>query len=257
MISLFNVAKYTGVGLIIGLLAALFGLGGGFLLVPVLSMLGVEIHKAVGTSSAAVVFTSLSSTIAYARQGRIHYKTGLMLAGSAVFGAWIGAWMTSYINSASLKVVFGVALMFVAASMIRGRRGSLNVTELSELKINYKAVPIGGFVSGIISGLLGVGGGIVNVPFLTYLGLPIHYAVATSSFAIVFTATSGAAKHYMLGHVVVKWLVLLVPGLIIGAQLGARIARVTKAKNLKNGFAVIMFLLALRMILKGLGIHVP
>jgi len=257
MINVLNAAKYTGVGIIIGLLAAMFGLGGGFLLVPVLSILGVEIHKAVGTSSAAVVFTSLSSTIAYARQGRIHYKTGLMLAGSAVFGAWIGAWMTSYINSSSLKVVFGIALMFVAASMLKGKRGSVDVTRISELRVNYKAVPLGGFVSGIVSGLLGVGGGIVNVPFLTYLGLPIHYAVATSSFAIVFTAISGTTKHYLLGHVVVKWLVLLVPGLIIGAQVGARIAKVTKAKNLKNAFSIVMFLLALRMILKGLGVNVP
>ncbi len=257
MFSILNAAKYTGVGIVIGLLAAMFGLGGGFLLVPVLSMLGVEIHKAVGTSSAAVVFTSLSSTIAYSRQRRIHYKTGLLLALTAVFGAWIGAWMTSYINSAMLKVVFGIALMFVAASMLKGRKGVVNVSSVGEIKVNYKLVPVGGFVSGIVSGLLGVGGGIVNVPFLTYLGLPIHYAVATSSFAIVFTAISGTTKHYLLGHVVVKWLVLLVPGLIIGAQLGAKIAKVTKAKNLKNAFAIVMFLLALRMILKGLGVGVP
>ncbi len=257
MLDTLNVSKYTGLGVVIGALAALFGLGGGFLLVPVLSMLGMEIHKAVGTSSAAVVFTSLSSTIAYSRQGRVHYKTGLILASTATAGAWIGAWMTGYINSSSLKVIFGVALLFVAARMFKNRPTGVGEVSINELKVNYKAVPVGGFVSGLVSGLLGVGGGIVNVPFLTSLGLPIHYAVATSSFAIVFTAISGTAKHYMLGHVVSGWLLLLVPGLIVGAQIGARIARVVEARNLKNAFAVVMLLLALRMILKGAGVNMP
>ncbi|ASA77398.1 sulfite exporter TauE/SafE family protein [Thermococcus sp. 5-4] len=252
--------KYVGyfaVGIFIGILAALFGLGGGFLIVPTLNFLGVEIHHAVGTSSAAVVFTSLSSAVAYSRQKRIHYKAGLLLASTAVIGAYIGAWLTSFISAAQLKVIFGLALIIVAVRIYRKKTAEPSEVRLEDVEINYKLVPLGGFFAGIASGLLGVGGGIINVPFLTYLGLPIHYAVATSSFAIVFTATAGALKHYAMGNVETQWLVLLVPGLIIGAQLGARIAKRTRASSLKKAFAVVMALLALRMILKGLGLPVP
>ncbi|AIU70532.1 permease [Thermococcus eurythermalis] len=248
---------YFAVGIFIGILAAMFGLGGGFLVVPTLNLLGVEIHHAVGTSSAAVVFTSLSSAVAYARQGRIHYKAGLLLASTAVVGAYIGAWMTGFISSSQLKVIFGLALVVVAIRIYRKKTAEPTEVRLEDVEINYKLVPVGGFFAGIASGLLGVGGGIINVPFLTYLGLPIHHAVATSSFAIVFTATAGALKHYMMGNVEVQWLVLLVPGLIVGAQLGARIAKRTKASDLKKAFAVVMALLALRMVLKGLGFGVP
>ena len=252
--------KYVGyfaVGVFIGILAALFGLGGGFLIVPTLNFLGVEIHHAVGTSSAAVVFTSLSSAVAYSRQRRIHYKAGLLLASTAVIGAYIGAWLTSFISAAQLKVIFGLALIIVAVRIYRKKTAEPSEVRLEDVEVNYKLVPLGGFFAGIASGLLGVGGGIINVPFLTYLGLPIHYAVATSSFAIVFTATAGALKHYAMGNVETQWLVLLVPGLIIGAQLGARIAKRTRADSLKKAFAVVMALLALRMILKGLGLPVP
>jgi len=249
--------SYFAVGIFIGILAALFGLGGGFLVVPTLNLLGVEMHHAVGTSSAAVVFTSLSSAIAYSRQKRIHYRVGLLLASTAVIGAYIGAWLTSFISASQLKVIFGLALVVVAIRIYKKKTAEPQEVRLEDVRVNYWLVPIGGFFAGIASGLLGVGGGIINVPFLTYLGLPIHYAVATSSFAIVFTALAGALKHYAMGNVETQWLVLLVPGLIIGAQLGAGVARRTKASSLKKTFAIVMFLLALRMILKGLGFGIP
>ncbi|WP_297506863.1 sulfite exporter TauE/SafE family protein [Thermococcus sp.] len=250
-------AGYFAIGVFIGLLAAMFGLGGGFLIVPTLNFLGVEIHHAVGTSSAAVVFTSLSSAIAYHRQRRIHYKAGLLLASTAVPGAYIGAWSTSYISSAQLKVIFGVVLFLVSIKIYRKKSAEPHEVRLEDVKLDYRLIPVGGFIAGIASGLLGIGGGAINVPFLTAIGFPIHYAVATSSFAIVFTATSGALKHYMMGNVEVEWLLLLVPGLIIGAQLGAKIAKRTKASSLGKAFAIVLAFLAVRMVLKGLGYPVP
>lgn len=247
-----NYALYFAVGVTVGVVSALFGLGGGFVLVPVLNILGVGIHRAVGTSSAAVVFTALSSTIAYSRRGLIHYKTGVLLSIPAIVGAYLGAVMTTYVTPGELKVIFGVTLLFVAYRIYRKETVELNETRLSEIKIDYRLVPIGGFFSGIASGLLGVGGGIINVPFLVWLGMPMHYAVATSSFAIVFTSTSSALKHYYLGNVDVHWLLLLVPGLIVGAQIGARLAERIKARNLKTAFALVMLLLAIRMIISGL-----
>ncbi|WP_297063475.1 sulfite exporter TauE/SafE family protein [Thermococcus sp.] len=247
-----NYALYFAVGVTVGIVSALFGLGGGFVLVPVLNIVGVGIHRAVGTSSAAVVFTALSSTIAYSRRGLIHYKTGVLLSIPAIVGAYLGAVMTTYVTPGELKVIFGVTLLFVAYRTYRKETVELNETRPSEIKIDYRLVPIGGFFSGIASGLLGVGGGIINVPFLVWLGMPMHYAVATSSFAIVFTSTSSALKHYYLGNVDIHWLLLLVPGLIVGAQIGARLAERIKARNLKTAFAVVMLLLAIRMIISGL-----
>ncbi|WP_297523405.1 sulfite exporter TauE/SafE family protein [Thermococcus sp.] len=248
---------YFAAGIFIGILAAMFGLGGGFLIVPTLNLLGVEIHHAVGTSSAAVVFTSLSSATAYHRQRRIHYKAGLLLASTAVPGAYIGAWATSYISSAQLKVIFGFVLLLVSIRIYRKKSAEPGEVRLEEVELDYRIIPVGGFIAGIASGLLGIGGGAINVPFLTAMGLPIHYAVATSSFAIVFTATGGALKHYAMGNVEVEWLLLLVPGLIIGAQLGAKIAKRTKASSLGKAFAVVLAFLAIRMVLKGLGYPVP
>ena len=247
-----NYALYFVVGVTVGIVSALFGLGGGFVLVPILNILGVNIHHAVGTSSAAVVFTALSSTIAYSRQRMIHYKTGVLLSIPAIVGAYLGAVMTTHISSGELKVIFGVTLLFVAYRIYTKETAELGEVRVSEVKIDYRLVPIGGFFSGIASGLLGVGGGIINVPFLVWLGMPMHYAVATSSFAIVFTSASSALKHYMLGNVELHWLVLLVPGLIIGAQLGARFAERVKASSLKRAFAIVMVVLALRMIVSGL-----
>ncbi|BAA29606.1 sulfite exporter TauE/SafE family protein [Pyrococcus horikoshii] len=241
-------------GLITGTLAAMFGLGGGFLLVPTLNILGVEIHHAIGTSSASIIFTALSSSYAYYKQKKIYYDIGIALASTAVIGAYIGAWLTSIISPSKLKVIFGITLIFVAYRMIK-KKPAEEVKE--KVRERRKWVPIGGFFSGVLSGLLGVGGGIINVPFLTWLGVPIHNAVATSSFAIIFTSTSSAIKHYLLGNVELYWLPLLVPGLIVGAQIGARIAKKTKARSLKNGFAIVMLILAIRMILKGLGYNVP
>ncbi|AMM53337.1 sulfite exporter TauE/SafE family protein [Pyrococcus kukulkanii] len=248
---------YFGVGILVGTLAALFGLGGGFLLVPILNIVGVEIHHAIGTSSASIVFTALSSSYAYHKQRRIHYKAGLLLASTAIVGAYIGAWLTSFIPARQLKVIFGLALIPVAYRVYKKKPVEPTQIRIRDVKVNEKVIPLGGFFAGVVSGLLGVGGGIINVPFLTWLGMPIHYAVATSSFTIVFTSTSSAIKHYLLGNVEVQWLPLLVPGLIVGAQLGARIAKRIKAKSLKNAFAVVMVILALRMILKGLGFEVP
>jgi len=254
------VLKYTSyffVGVFIGVLAALFGLGGGFLIVPTLNLLGVGIHHAIGTSLAAIPFTSLSAVIAYSKQKRIHYKAGMSLALPSVIGAYIGAWLTSCLSPTLLKVFFGGALLLVSIKMLKEKSIEPENVKLQDLNPNYIFLSIWGFTIGILSGLLGFGGGVVNVPFLVYLGFPIHYAVATSSFATFFTGVSGAVKHYTLGNIEFHWLLVLVPGLVIGAQIGARIAKRIKAYNLKRAFAMVLAFLALRMILKGFGFNIP
>ncbi len=233
------------IGLATGILGALLGLGGGFILVPFLSMAGYPIHTAVGTSSASIVFTALSASVAYWRHGTVRFKEGTLLASTSVIGAYIGAWLTDFISSRELKVAFGAAMVYAGTRMF--------------IKRNFRTgsaptfwVPIGGFGAGILSGLLGIGGGIINVPLLHATGLSIHESVATSSFSIIFTASSGALKHAILGNVDFHALLFLVPGLVVGAQIGAWLARKMESKRLKIVFSLVVIALALRMIAGGL-----
>lgn len=238
-------AIYFFIAIVIGFLAALFGLGGGFLIVPTLVFLGVRAHHAVGTSSAIIIFSSLSAIIEYRKHGRINYRAGMLVAFPSIFGAYIGAWATMSIDAAMLKAIFGIALMLVAIRMIKH-------DVHREKKMKEWIIPFGGFASGVISGLLGVGGGIINVPFLAYLGLSIHSAVATSSFSIFFTSIASATKHYMMGNVELIWLILFTPGIITGAQIGARFAKRMKAKKLKDAFSLFLIILAISMIFKAI-----
>ncbi len=232
------------VGLLTGILGALFGLGGGFILVPILNMIGYDIKVSIGTSSASIVFTALSASIAYHKHRLIRYREGLILSAFSVAGAYIGAWITDMVSTSLLKFIFGVIMTLAAFRMMK-KRETLKKGKLSILLIIF-----GGFGAGILSGLLGIGGGIINVPLFSHIGMSIHEAVATSSFAIIFTASSGALKHFFLGNVDLKALLLLVPGLIIGAQIGAFIAKRMKAKRLRWLFSLVVLALALRMIIK-------
>jgi len=236
---------YFLLAIAIGFLAALFGLGGGFLIVPALTFLGVPIHHAVGTSSAIIIFSSISAVIEYRKHGSIDYKAGLLIALPSIFGAYIGAWTTMVVDESSLKLIFGIVLIMVAMRMIRH-------DVLIERKLKAWLIPFGGFFAGLASGLLGVGGGIINVPFLAYVGLAIHSAIATSSFAIIFTSIASTAKHYMHGSMEAIWIAIFSPGIIIGAQLGAKFAKLTKARQLKLAFALFLILIAFSMILKAL-----
>ena len=244
----FSLLIYLPIGILIGFLAALFGMGGGFLTVPALDFMGIEFHHAVGTSSASIPFTSASSTVAYLRQRRVQYKVGILLALPAIIGAYIGASLTSFLTSSQLKLIFGIAMILVAFVMSLNKNSMDPGEEMEDIKVDYRIIPLGGLLSGVASGLLGVGGGVVNVPFLNLLGFPIHYAVATSSLAIFITSLSSATSHHLLGNVDFELMVFMVPGLIIGAQIGARVARKMKARNIKKFFSVVVVLLGLKMI---------
>ncbi len=104
------------------------------------------------------------------------------------------------------------------------------------------------FLAGVASGLLGIGGGSVMVPVMSLLvGIPMHIAVATSAFMIVFTSSSAAVTHFLQGNVVLEYAVALALGSVIGAQVGARLARRIRAGRLRKVFGLFLFLIGLRM----------
>lgn len=248
------------IGLVAGILGSMFGLGGGFLMVPLLNIAGLDMKIAVGTSVAAIFFNSLSATLAYSRYRLVAFRAGIFLSLTAGIFATIGAWLTRYLDVNTLRVIFGAVLLLLSIRVAALRRGGGSSHSQNTLRWSlntYVSLLGGGVLAGLASGLLGVGGGIVNVPLLNYIGASMHVAVATSSMAITLTSIPSSLTHYMLGNVSSHILVLLAPSLIVGAQVGARIAKRSSPLALRRGFAVMLIFIALRMILKGLGYPVP
>ena len=239
------------VGLVAGLLGSMFGLGGGFLMVPLLAMAGVDVRVAIGTSSAAILFNAVSAVVAYSKYRYVVYRAGLIISATAVATAYLGAKLTRVVDVHVLKVLFGLVLIYVAVrvALVRGGDRGVENYKLTWIPKTYLAVTSGGLLAGLVAGLLGVGGGVINVPLLTFLGVPMHNAVATSTLAIAITSTSSAVTHYTIGNVDLQLLALLAPTLVVGAQLGAATAKRLRSPTLRRGFAAILVFIALRTML--------
>jgi len=250
------------VAALVGIVSAMVGLGGGFLIVPILVIFfNVEMHQAVGTSLVMIVFTAISATFAYARQKRIDYKIGLILAIGTVPGAIVGAYLTTLVSGRLLSALFGLFLMFVAVQMIRRDNGTVKpnaglrrtLVDSKGISFDYtvRMVPgvILGFFGGLASGFFGVGGGAVMVPVMSIVvGLPIHIAVAVSMFMMVFTSVPGATTHLALNNIIPEYALYLSLGIICGTQIGASMAQRLKSELLRKAFAVSLVIVGVRMI---------
>jgi uncharacterized membrane protein YfcA len=248
-------------GFFIGILASMTGVGGGVFIVPILTFFyDFRVNSATGTSLTAIIFTAIASTINYARQKRIYYKTGLLLALTAAPGAYLGGWIAKITQEQLLGLIFGVFLILVATRMIvsLARRKeadkTLPVKTDAELVRSGKIIIIGvalGFFGGFASGLLGIGGGTLIVPIMAFaLGMPIHLATATSMFTMIFTATSGVAEYYQAGLVNFPIALLFAAGTVVGAQVGAYTSKKISNRNLTVIFSIMLTVAGANMILK-------
>jgi len=261
-------ALLSPIAFLVGIIAAMTGVGGGVFVVPLLSLVyGFSSHQAIGTSLATIVFTSLSSTIVYWRERRVDYRVGLILTLTTIPGAFVGAYLTSFVEEKLLGLIFGVFLIFVALRMAfqfdlnrihfprMGKIWHRKIVDSSGTIFEYDAdVNLGlvaSFFGGLSSGLLGIGGGALMVPILHLtMNFPMHVTVATSMFIMVFTSISGAATHFSLGNVHIIHATFLCIGVILGAQLGAYFSKKISGKNLRRIFGVVLFLVSIQMILK-------
>lgn len=248
-------------GFLIGILASMTGVGGGVFIVPILTFFyGFIVNSATGTSSAAIIFTAIASTVNYAKQKRIYYKTGLILVITTAPGAYIGAWFATITEERLLALVFGVFLILVAIRMIisivrkRTQKKAQVARTDTELVKSGKTIAFGvglGFFGGIASGLLGIGGGTLIVPIMTFaLGMPIHYATATSMFTMIFTSISAVTKYHQSNLINFPVALTLAAGSIIGAQVGAYTSKKISGRNLALIFGIILIVAGANMIIK-------
>lgn len=247
-------------GLGVGVLASMLGVGGGIILVPVLIIaFGLSPSTAPGTTLVAALFVAMASLIPYYRQKPrpIISKAGLLLATTSVPGSLIGVWLREIVSDEEiLRLVFAAILMPIALKMLFTRRrgradstsevGSFDLSRISKARIGYSL--IGSLCAGILSGLLGLGGGILMVPVLNMMmGLPMHAAVATSMLTMVFTATSGTVMNYLGGHIHVFYALTISLGMVVGAQFGPRLVCKIDAVRLKQLFGVLLVLPLVQM----------
>jgi uncharacterized membrane protein YfcA len=250
-------------GFLIAIVASLTGIGGGIFMVPVMTLLYDFLPaNAAGTSLTSIIFTAVASTLNYARQKRIYWRTGLVLAIVTAPGAYLGAWLTTLLNARDLGLIFGFFLIGVAVYIIADlnnlRRSQNQETKVRmsdiELIKSGKTLVLGAglsFFGGLASGLLGIGGGLLVVPIMTFaMGMAIHLATATSMFTMIFTSISGVAQHYQANHINFEYALLLALGAIFGAQVGAYTSKRISSKNLRRVFGVIVIVSGVNMILK-------
>jgi len=265
----FDVALLPPIAFLVGIVAAMTGVGGGVFIVPLLTLApwyNFPPSQAIGTSLVTIVFTSISSALGYWKQRRIDYKIGSILTLTTIPGAFLGAYLTSFIEEKLLGLIFGVFLIFVALRMAfqfniyrvqtpsTGKIWHRKIVDsggaIFEYDTNVKLGLVLSFFGGLSSGLLGIGGGALLVPILHLtMNFPMHVTVATSMFIMVFTSISGAATHFSLGNVQIYHAVFLCIGVIFGAQLGTYFSKKISGKSLRRIFGVVLFLVSIRMIL--------
>lgn len=233
--------------LAIGVTLGMLGGGGSILTLPLLVfVLAVEPRAAIATSLLVVAVTSIVGLVSHARGGRVRWITGLVLGVSGVAGASLGARAAHHIPSGVLLVAFAVVMLGTAARMLSGRADTTVAREATLLV----RVAIGAGI-GVVSGLVGAGGGFLVVPALVaFAALPMRDAVGTSLLVIAMQATAGFLGH--VGHVTldVPLVATITIATAIGGLLGARFSARLNAETLRRGFGLLVLVTALAMLLK-------
>ncbi|MBK6411419.1 MAG: sulfite exporter TauE/SafE family protein [Flavobacteriales bacterium] len=265
-----HIGLYILLGFGVGALGTLIGAGGGFILLPVLLLLFPDMPPEALTSiSLAVVFINAASgSFAYSRLKRIDYRSGLRLALATLPGAIIGAYVTQYIPRKAFDIVLGFVLLAVAAFLLlkpgyqaatlvtQRHRAHRTVTDREGTTYAYSFNMVTGvavsFVVGFLSSLLGIGGGVIHVPFLaTVLHFPVPIATATSHFILAIMALAGTVAHIAQGNLTAGWPYVLSigAGTVVGAQVGAWASHKIKPEWIIRTLAVALFLVGLRLVM--------
>ncbi|MFQ5777952.1 MAG: sulfite exporter TauE/SafE family protein [Terriglobia bacterium] len=249
-------------GLLAGAFGALLGLGGSVILVPLLVLLlPFPLHTVLAAGLVCVIATSSAAAGVYLQRGWVDVRLGMLLELGTVTGALTGASLVLLLPENLLKGIFGGFLLVAAVLMLR--RPPRQAEEIADTVPAYRArnYPLGisvSYLAGNVSGLLGIGGGPIQVP-LMYLGMgvPLKVAAATSNFIMGVTAAAGALLYYNRGSLVVAVTAPLVLGVLVGAQLGSRLARRVRSRLVQVLLILVLFALAGLMLAEAIGFTLP
>jgi uncharacterized protein len=257
-----------------GFLGALTGLGGGVVIVPLLTVVfGVDIHYAIGAALVSVIATSSGAAAAYVREGFSNVRVGMFLEIASTIGALVGAGLVLYLRVSVISVVFGAVLLYSAYASITeaphdnevlgpDRLGTLlkmdgsYPTASGFVSYHVRGVPLGFalmFVAGVLSGLLGIGSGAVKVLAMDRaMKLPFKVSTTTSNFMIGVTAAAGAGIYLSRGYIDPGLAMPVMLGVLAGSLFGARVLIGAKVRVLRIVFSAVIAALALEMMYKGL-----
>lgn len=263
------------VGIAASSLGSLIGLGGGIIVVPTLLYLGslhsfppITSQVAVGTSLFTMIFTGLSSTLAYMKHKTVDYKSGFIFLIGSGPGSILGAWITEVLEFHSFSIFFGIFIILVSIVLMikdyfkplpfQKNRGIVrtfidNRGDTFEYGYSLIAGIVISFFVGLLSGVFGVGGGSLMVPtMILVFSFPPHVAVATSMFMILPTSMLSSITHISLGNV--NWLLVLalIPGAWMGAKIGVFLNTKLKSKTIVLILRTILIFVGLRLMYQGI-----
>jgi uncharacterized membrane protein YfcA len=230
-------------GFVAGILSGAFGVGGGIITTPAISiLLGGSAIVAVATPLPVIFPTALVGAYTYSKADEVSFRAAKWAVGPGAVGAILGALLTEVVNAHLLLIVTAVLLAVQAVRVIRG--GGYEIRPRGTTPgMSYA---IAGFAAGFVSGLLGVGGGIIMVPILTtILGMPLKRALGTSLVVISAIVVPGTIVHALLGHIDWAIFFVLTVGVVPGARIGATLALRAKDRTLRLAVGVFLFAVAI------------
>jgi uncharacterized membrane protein YfcA len=265
-----------------GSIGAILGLGGGILLVPILTMFfHVDMHYAMGASIVSVIATSSGAAAAYLAMGLSNVRIGLFLVMATIAGALTGALLADVVPVPWLEIVLGLALAYSAVATLQhlnvelpghvpddrlatrfALEGVYRDQRLAR-DVRYRATRVGwGFAAmygaGVLSGLLGIGSGAFKVLAMDhFMRLPMKVSTATSNFMIGITAAASAGIYFSRGDIHPLIAAPVAIGVLLGASFGTALMGRMRNTTVRKAFLPVVAYLALAMIFRGLGIHLP
>jgi uncharacterized membrane protein YfcA len=275
-----NLFTMFGMGTAVGFLSGMFGIGGGFLITPLLMLMGIPAAVAVATGANQVVASSVSGTMSQWRRGNVDFKMGTVLLGGGFVGALVGVQIVRLLKQtghidltiALLYSVFlssiGVIMLVESLNAIRRARAGKPVSarrpgqhswvhglplklRFQRSKLYISAIPpfVIGMVVGLLSGMLGVGGGFIMVPAMIYLlRMPTKVVIGTSLFQVIFVAGLTTILHAAANQAVDLMLALmLMVGGVIGAQFGASAGQKMRSEHLRALLALLVLGVCIRL----------
>ena len=257
-----------------GLLGSLTGLGGGVIVIPLLTLcLGVDFQYAVGAALVASIATSSGSGAAYVREGYTNIRLGMFLEIATCIGAAIGAYIAVWLNNNAIAVIFGLVLILTAANQLRRKvdHGAVKGSEAARRLKLFGSYPLkdgtqqpyeltnvcGGFslmtVAGALSGILGIGSGVLKVLAMdTLMKVPFKVSTTTSNFMMGVTAVTSAVVYLQRGNIEPGIAFPVLIGVLVGALTGTRLLKVLDVRLLRRIFSIAILLVAANMIWNGL-----